>query len=54
MNYYNEKMFYLIENVVWDDNFKWLLKVYIKFRSLIEVNLYFICIKYWFCEYIVI
>lgn len=40
MNYYNEKMFYLIENVVWDDNFKWLLKVYIKFRSLIEVNLY--------------
>lgn len=40
MNYYNEKMFHLTENVVWDDNFKRPLKVYTKPRSLIEVHSY--------------
>lgn len=38
--WYNEKMFHLTENVVWDDNFKRPLKVYTKPRSLIEVNSY--------------
>lgn len=37
---YNENMFHLTENVVWDDNFKRPLKVYTKPRSLIEVKSY--------------
>lgn len=53
MNYYNEKMFHLTENVEWNDNFKRPLKVYTKPRSLIEVNSYLTCTKYWLCEYIV-